>query len=76
MDERGRMTGGGGCGAGGVVGAGAVGGGVWAAATPLASATVFRNARRPVDLFGIWCECSRVRRLEVAEFGGFAISTE
>src|ERR1035438_4726688 len=68
MEDRGRVTGGGGGGAGVVLG------GVCAAAGPkgeAASATDFRNPRRPVGLL-IWCECSIVRGVEVVGFGGFA----
>src|ERR1017187_7131596 len=79
MEDRGRVTGcGGGGAAAGVDGAGVVLGGVCAAADPkgeAASATDFRNPRRPVGLL-IWCECSIVRGAEVVGFGGFAFLSE
>ena len=79
MDDCGRVTGcGGGGAAAGVDGAGVVLGGVCAAADPkgeAASATDFRNPRRPVGLL-IWCECSIVRGAEVVGFGGFAFLSE
>lgn len=52
--------------------------GVGAAADPRgapASATVLRNPRRPVGVL-IWCECSIVQVVEVADFGGFAFLAE
>src|ERR1017187_1717185 len=73
MEERGRMTGFGGCGAG-VVCAG-VCASAGARGTP-AKATVLRNPRRPVDLVGICCECSMFRGVEVADFGGFTFLYE
>src|ERR1039458_1314878 len=75
MEERGRVTGCGGCGVAGGVGAAGVWGGVWAAPL-LASATALRNPRRPVGLVGICCDCSMFRGVEVADFGGFAFLYE
>ena len=40
-----------------------------------ASATVLRNPRRPVEVL-IWCECSIVRGVEVADLRGFAFLYE
>src|SRR5580658_2815832 len=70
MEERGRVTG-----LGGGGGAGArVCGGVCAAAAPPrgtpASATVFRNPRRPVGVVDICCECIIVWGVEIAASGG------
>src|ERR1017187_1665957 len=73
MEERGRMTGCGGC---GVADGAGVCGGVCAAAAPLARATALRNPRRPVDLVGICCECSMFRGVEAADLGGFTFLDE
>src|ERR1035438_6666479 len=73
----GRQGGGGGAPAAGA-GAGAVLGGVCAAADrkgEAASATDFRNPRRPVGLV-IWCECSIVRGVEVDDVRGFEFLSE
>src|ERR1017187_2159890 len=75
MEERGRVTGCGGCGVAGGVGAAGVWGGVWAAPL-LASATALRNPRRPVGLVGICCDCSMFRGVDVADFGDFAFLYE
>src|ERR1039457_1033148 len=72
MEERGRMTGFGGCGAGG--GCAGVCASAGARGTP-AKATVLRNPRRPV-LVSICCDCSMFRGVEVADFGGFAFLYE
>src|ERR1017187_2227422 len=74
MEERGRVTGCGGCGVAGGVGAAGVWGGVWAAPL-LASATALRNPRRPVGLVGICCDCSMFRGVEVADFGALRFCT-